>query len=175
MHGEVEVIAGHRHAHVGHIGFVSATNPSFSQNSRMGSNSADGQAVLREVAAQRALAAIAVAGEMRGRFLHAHRLAGRIEKSEFVERIFADALPRDLDAELFDAVHVLRDAGLHVGDGGRRKLELVQPDVQPPVGHDAVRMRPGVGGAALAEPESFVEGDRIGDVRRLDADFVKLS
>jgi hypothetical protein len=44
---------------------------------------------------------------MRGSFLHAHRLAGRIEKSEFVERIFADALPRDLDAQLPDAVDVL--------------------------------------------------------------------
>jgi hypothetical protein len=36
-------------------------------------------------------------------------------------------------------------------------------------------MRPRVGGAALAEPESFVEGDRSGDVRRLEADFVKLA
>ncbi len=112
---------------------------------------------------------------MRGRFLHAHRLAGRIEKTELVERIVADAFPRDLDAELLDDVRVLRDAGMHVGDGGRRKLELVQADVQPAVGHDAVRMRPGVGGAALAEAETFVEGNRVGDVRRLDADFVKLS
>ena len=53
---------------------------------------------------------------MCGRFLHAHRLTGRIEKSELVERIVADALPRDLDAELFDAVDVLRDARVHVGD-----------------------------------------------------------
>ena len=65
---------------------------------------------------------------MRGRFLHAHRLAGRIEKAEFVERIVADAFPRDLDAQLFDDVRVLRDARLHVGEGGRRKLELVQAD-----------------------------------------------
>ena len=70
---------------------------------------------------------------------------------------------------------VLRDVRLHVGDGGRRKLELVQADIEAAVGHHAVGMLPGVGGAALTEAESFVESDRRGDVRRLEADFVELA
>ena len=112
---------------------------------------------------------------MRGRFLHAHRLTGRIEKAELVEGIVADALPGDVDAQAFDDVRVFGDARVDVRERGRGKLELVQAEIEAAVGHDAVRMRPGVGGAALAEPESLVESHRIGDVRRLDADFVKLS
>ena len=64
---------------------------------------------------------------------------------------------------------------MHVGERGRRKLELVQAEEQLAVGHHAVGMLPGVGGAALAEPEPLVEGHRCGDVGRLDADFVEPS
>jgi hypothetical protein len=66
-------------------------------------------------------------------------------ESELVERIFADALPGNFDTELFDAMNVLRDVRLHVGDGGRRELELVKSDIEAPVGHHPIRMRPGVG------------------------------
>ena len=116
MHGEIEVIAGHRHAHVGRVGFVERDEPERLPEFAHRLELRRRQAVLGEVAAQRTLAAVAVAGEMCGRFLHAHRLAGRIEKAELVERIVADAFPRDLDAELFDDVRVLRDARVHVGD-----------------------------------------------------------
>jgi hypothetical protein len=69
----------------------------------------------------------------------------------------------------------MRDACMHVADGGRGELELMEADVEAAVGHHAVGMWPRVGGAAVAETQSFVEGDRSGYVRRFDADFVKLS
>src|SRR6187551_3315282 len=114
VYGKVEVIAGHRHAHVRHIRFGHRDEtklfPELAHRLEIGR----GHAELREVAAQRALAAIALTREMRRRFLHAHRLAGRIEESEFVERILADALPGYFDTQLFDAMDVLRDVRLYV-------------------------------------------------------------
>ena len=59
-------------------------------------------------------------GEMRRRFLHAHRLAGRIEETEFVECIVADAFPREVDAVFLDDVRVLRDVRMDVGDASAR-------------------------------------------------------
>jgi len=69
----------------------------------------------------------------------------------------------------------MRHAGMHVRDHRRRKLELVQADEQLAVGHDAVGMRPGVGGAAVTEAETLIERHGLADVRGLDADFVELA
>src|SRR5690606_21013529 len=80
-----------------------------------------------------------------------------------------------LDALLLDDLRVLRDAGAHVGDGGRGELELVQADEDAAVGEHAVRVLPGVGGTALAEPETFVESHRVRDVGGFDTDFVESS
>ena len=76
---------------------------------------------------------------------------------------------------LFDDVRVFGDARVDVRERGRGEFELVQAEIEAAVGHDSVRMRPGVGGAALAEPEALVVSHRFGNVGRLDADFVKLS
>jgi hypothetical protein len=112
---------------------------------------------------------------MRRRFLDAHGLARRIQESQLVEGFVAHEFPRQVDAVLFDDVRMLRDTGVHVGDRRRGKLELVQTDEQLAVGHDAVRMLPGVGGPALRETEPLVESDGLGDVRRPEADFVEPS
>ena len=106
---EIDEIAGHGHARVGCLAFVERDEAERLPELAHRLEIAAGHAVLGEVTAQRSVARFAVAGEMRRRFLHAHRLAGRIEKSEFVERVVADALPGQLDAVLLDDMRVRGD------------------------------------------------------------------
>jgi len=115
-----------------------------------------------------------VAGEVRG-CLHANRLPGRIQEAELVEGVVTDAFPGQLNAVFFHHVSVRGHPGVHPGERRRREFELVQAEEQLAIGQHTIRMLPRVGGDALAEAEPLVEGDRLGDVAGLDADFVEPS
>ena len=102
-------------------------------------------------------------------------LAGDL-KTRFVEHVVAEAAVENLDAALLERAEMAEKIRQHECEQRRlRKLTAVQPDREPPVGNDGVRIRPGLTDRDLAESETLVERDRGDQVRRMYADFVEAA
>ena len=130
-------------------------------------------AELAEIAAGRLDRRVELRRRERARFEQHDAQSARVAQLRLVEHVIAEALFLERHAAFLEPADAEPQFRQHERQRRRRHVAAVQADEQVSVGHDRIRMRPGLADGCLHEAQRFVEFERFADDRRVDADLEK--
>src|ERR1700722_1950488 len=157
MESDVEVVAGERQVHIRRVRLIRRHEAERLPELPGRREIRGRQAELVEVTTQRHFRRTQGDRRIGARFQHRDRLPEWIAKSDLIENVGLDVTHAECDTPGLEVGNEPGHAGLYEGYGGRGETPLMQPEENPSVGENAVRMRPGVRRGGLAEPELLVE------------------
>ena len=131
------------HVHRGFLANVQNDRRNRRPEARGAHGVAHGQAHFEPGSANRVVVVGVGAGE-RTRLQHHQRMPVPVGELQLVEYVVMQAHDREVEPVVRHGTGVLCEFGLHERQRRRRKLAVVQPDIQNAVADDRVLVRPGI-------------------------------